>query len=521
MAIKVKLKSITKSSNEKALIQKMVDTNSILMLLASSWIAWAIYMATWRIYFSPLAKFPGPKLAAATLLYEMYYEIVKGGQYMFIIRDMHEKYGPIIRINPWELHINDPEYYNEIYAGGSNKVDKWPYHCNQFGVPDAALSTVSHDLHRLRRAPMNRLFSKASINNLEPLIQSTIDGLTTRLRDFEESKEIVTMTLAWNCLTMDIISAYAFGKSYNHVQTAQGFSHSTHEAMDSARSSANIIKQIPWAVPLMKKIPMPVMRVLLPRVVPLFLYQDDIQARCQKVIDERKVEGAVKPQHQTIFHEILASNLPPREKTVDRLMQEGHILIGAGAETTAWTLSVIVFHVLSDPDINSRLKVEMNELVDRSGRKPSLTQLEQLPYLSAIISEGLRLSFGITAHLQRVSPDQALIYGDWTIPAGTPVSMTSYMLHLNPKTFPDPHAFIPERWIENPRLSKYLVSFSKGSRQCLGINLAYAEMYLCIFEVWTAFPDMKLVDTTEKDVEVIADYISPISSGRGVKVLLS
>ena len=98
--------------------------------------------------------------------------------------------------------------------------------------------------------------------------------------------------------------------------------------------------------------------------------------------------------------------------------------------------------------------------------------------------------------------------------------MTSLLLHLNPKTFPDPNSFNPERWIEIPRLSKYLISFSKGSRQCLGINLAYAELYLCIYKVWMAFPDMRLVDTTKKDVEIIADYFVPVASGRGVKVVM-
>lgn len=58
--------------------------------------------------------------------------------------------------------------------------------------------------------------------------------------------------------------------------------------------------------------------------------------------------------------------------------------------------------------------------------------------------------------------------------------MTSVLMHLNPNIFPSPKTFQPERWLENPRLSKYLVSFSKGSRQCLGMNLAYAELYLCL-----------------------------------------
>jgi len=54
---------------------------------------YVVYGAVYRLYFSPLAKFPGPRIAALTRLYELYYEIVKGGQYTFKIGELHEKYG--------------------------------------------------------------------------------------------------------------------------------------------------------------------------------------------------------------------------------------------------------------------------------------------------------------------------------------------------------------------------------------------------------------------------------------------
>lgn len=102
-------------------------------------------------------------------------------------------------------------------------------------------------------------------------------------------------------------------------------------------------------------------------------------------------------------------------------MQEGLVFIAAGTETTAWALSVVTYHVLANPEINAKLKFELTDISSKCGRVPSLTQLEKLPYLSAVISEGLRLSFGVTAHLQRVSPDQDLLYGDWIIPAGVSI----------------------------------------------------------------------------------------------------
>ena len=54
----------------------------------------------------------------------------------------------------------------------------------------------------------------------------------------------------------------------------------------------------------------------------------------------------------------------------------------------------------------------------------------------------------------------------------------------------------------------------------MGINLAYAELYLSVYKVWMKFPDMKVVDTTNNDVEVVADYFIPVASGRGVKVMM-
>jgi len=71
-------------------------------------VAYTLYGALWRLYWSPIAHIPGPRLAALTRLYEMYYDIWLGGQYTFKIIELHKQYGPIIRISPWELHISDP-----------------------------------------------------------------------------------------------------------------------------------------------------------------------------------------------------------------------------------------------------------------------------------------------------------------------------------------------------------------------------------------------------------------------------
>lgn len=82
------------------------------------------------------------------------------------------------------------------------------------------------------------------------------------------------------------------------------------------------------------------------------------------------------------------------------------------------------------------------------------------------------MSYGVTHRLQRISPDLALPYKEWTIPVGTPAGMTTLLLHKNPDNFPSPRTFDPNRWLQpsTNRLSKYMVAFSKDSQQCVGMK---------------------------------------------------
>jgi len=250
--------------------------------------------------------------------------------------------------------------------------------------------------------------------------------------------------------------------------------------------------------------------------------------------------------HPTIFHEILQNpSLPESDRTVLRLKSEALIVVAAGTLTTSWALSVAIYHLLASPRILIRLKAELNAAfsIDSTVQVP-LARLEQLPYLNAIVQEALRLSYGVSSRLQRI-PHEALPFSasegkTWVIPPGTPVGMTSVLLHHNESIFPNSKEFWPERWLENPRLDKYLVSFSKGSRHCLGINLAYAEMRLCLAGIFRRFGSselresgpvdkdltkndlgvLSLFETTIRDVEIVADGFIPLRAqgSKGIRI---
>lgn len=71
----------------------------------------------------------------------------------------------------------------------------------------------------------------------------------------------------------------------------------------------------------------------------------------------------------------------------------------------------------------------------------------------------------------RVCPDEDLRYGQWFLPKGFPVSMSSFWMHRDPTAFPEPDKFIPERWQCGEEqlkvMNRYFVPFSRGSRGCL------------------------------------------------------
>jgi cytochrome P450 len=203
----------------------------------------------------------------------------------------------------------------------------------------------------------------------------------------------------------------------------------------------------------------------------------------------------------------------------------------------AYTLSALIFQVLENPDMYKKLKAEILQAFPDPDAPLSSARLEQLPYLTAFIQEGLRLHPGALIRQSRIATEQSMVYVDpstkkqWVSPPGTPVFMDA-SCNLNPAYWKDPETFRPERWIENPRLDKHLISFSKGTRICLGINLAYSELYVLLggivrhYEVYDGTntqtsPTLALYDTTyEKDIKVRYDYLVPFPTigSKGVQV---
>jgi len=135
------------------------------------------------------------------------------------------------------------------------------------------IGTVPHELHRTRRTALNKFFSKASVTHLEPVIQSTVDKLLTRLRDFREAKKPVSISWAFGCLTNDVVCEYAFATSDNLVETSPDFHSDIHDALENVSEVGHILKQVPWLITAMQKVPRGIIRLFDDKIVSFIDFQ--------------------------------------------------------------------------------------------------------------------------------------------------------------------------------------------------------------------------------------------------------
>jgi hypothetical protein len=106
----------------------------------------------------------------------------------------------------------------------------------------------------MRRGALNRYFSKASVSALEPQIHEKVQKLCVQLESHAGSKKPVDLTMAFSCLTTDVITEYAFGQSYNFLDSAT-FEPNLRPAIFASMSKGPLFKQLPFLAKLMPSLP--------------------------------------------------------------------------------------------------------------------------------------------------------------------------------------------------------------------------------------------------------------------------
>ena len=171
--------------------------------------------------------------------------------------------GPIVRIAPNEIHIQDSEFFEDLYAT-SRPSDKLKSLEHRFNNRLSTFATPKHSLHRQRRAALNPFFSKRKILAHTPIIQKHVDRLCERLADEYAGKDrILVMNDMWGCLTSDTVVGYCFERSYHFVDEPD-FRSLFPDAMTDLVNGVHVVTQFPWMIAMVNCLPDSAVKFLQP-----------------------------------------------------------------------------------------------------------------------------------------------------------------------------------------------------------------------------------------------------------------
>jgi cytochrome P450 len=193
---------------------------------------------------------------------------------------------------------------------------------------------------------------------------------------------------------------------------------------------------------------------------------DPVDALLFEVIRARRVEGGLDERDDVLSMLIQARHEDGSPMSDQELRDELMTLLVAGHETTATALAWALERLVRHPDKLERLRADDDA------------------YLEAVVQETLRRKPVIPLVARRVTAPMEL--GGHLLPAGVSVAPCIYLLHHNPDVYPDPYAFRPERFLENPPGTYTWIPFGGGIRRCLGGSFALLEMKTVLREVLRA-----------------------------------
>lgn len=329
-----------------------------------------------------------------------------------------------MRINPREVHVTDPAFYDEIYASSARKRSKDAKQVPMLMAPGSMAAAVSHEQHKMRRNLVKNHFSRKAILEIEDVVQEKVNILGRRLEDACENCAPVNLSNAFAALTADIIANYALGINLLFLEDPD-FQNDFQKASVELDMLCHVVRFFPWIFTLVQSLPNWLVLKLWPNTQGLLSLQETIHERSKIALEAKHRPTEVK----TIFDSLSLPSIPSHERTLDRLQDEGLIILSAGTETTARTLALCAYHLSNNPLIMEKLREDLRQVMPTPSSQASWIQLEKLPYLTAVVNEALRLSFGAIGRLSRVAPNEKLQYNQYTIPQDV-MFFSTMELHL-------------------------------------------------------------------------------------------
>ncbi|KAA8913662.1 cytochrome P450 [Sphaerosporella brunnea] len=441
----------------------------------------AVYLFTlafYRLYFHPLAKYPGPFLAKITD-WNTAYHALRGDRFLELYK-AHEKYGPIVRVAPNMLSFNSATALKSIYGHSSiaRCIQKGQFYTAFPAVPGVhnTHNAISKMEHGFKRRVLSVAFSEAALKGMEGMILNAVDTMLEGIR--RDGAKGVDMADRFSWLTFDIMGELCFGKTFGMLtEQSQRF---VSDLIGKATHNHYICGNY-----------LPIRHLGLGR----FLFPTIARDRWRFIEHSRacaneRMEMAHAAK-KDFFYYLLNAKDPEtgRGFSTKELWGEANVLMIAGSDTTATALSSTIFHLCRHPQMLAKLKAEIRGAFASPDDIVTGKELADCHYLKACVDEAMRLAPPVPGLLPREVIAPCKIDGH-DIPEGTVVGVPIYTIHHNPEYFPEPFEFRPERWLEGneEQLEKARSAFnpfSIGSRGCIGKSVAYVELRLSIAKlVW-------------------------------------
>ncbi|KAM3416245.1 hypothetical protein BST61_g7851 [Cercospora zeina] len=404
-----------------------VENTLLLLACAAAILVIKIVLQTTR---NPLNKIPGPWLARVTNI-PLKLSVVTGRRIHYI-DSLHKQYGPIVRISPNEVAVNDVASVKKIH-GIASGFEKTQWYGDATAFSRSTLFTMKdRKEHAQRRKLFARGFSKTNIKqNWEGVMREKIRLAVAKIAQEGKFGKPVDILKWWTLMSSDISSHILFGESFRTLEN--GEINEYIRVLTSALKGNGIGAELPLVRSIGKQLPFQTTRELW-RTNELLADYAKVAVRNMKA----------SQQNKNIFAQITQEAEKGEALTDDDVEWETIALFVAGTDTTAVSLTFLVWAVLKDPALRQAIEKEVAEL---NAEFCDADVESKCPLLNATIEESLRLYGAAPGALPRTVPAGGIDLGGFFLPQNSIVSTHAYSMHRDPDIFDKPLEFMPQRWL--------------------------------------------------------------------------
>ncbi|KAI1493858.1 cytochrome P450 [Biscogniauxia mediterranea] len=464
-------------------------------------VGYILYTVVYNIFFHPLRKYPGPKLWAISKV--PFAVLFVSGNAHKKVKELHDKYGDIVRVGPNHLSFLGPQAWRELIGhkkAGESENGKVPGFFS--GGPESSVIQIERQAHAWQRRLLAHGFSAQALQAQEGIIKYYVDLLMLRLRErCDEGRATLDAVRWFNYTTFDIVGDLAFGEAFGSLEKA------TYNPWVEFIFELFKYGAFNWMF-----MRMPVPTTLGRMMIPKSLQQKITthNSLIQETLKKRMSQDSERPD----FIYYMTRKHREGYLSRDEVESNASVFVVAGSETTATALSGLVFFLGTNPAVKEKVTNEVRTAFQSEDRI-TINSVQSLRYLNAVIEEGLRLFPPVPCGAPRLTPPEGTTAFSEYIPGNTTLEIWHWPMFRNPKYFTQADEFIPERWLGDPRYNgdrlDMVQAFSFGPRNCLGKNLAWAELRLILARLIWNF-DFELAEDSYdwmENIEVYTIYDKP------------